>query len=116
MEGRLLGLTDAEAAAAARVVERTLRHELLVRAHKASTTGNCRREAPVTLTLEDGTLVEGVVDLAFEERGAWTVVDYKTDREMAVAGEERYRRQVALYAAAIAQATGASAKAVLIRM
>ena len=52
-------------------------------------------------------LVEGIVDLAFEEHGAWTVVDYKTDRELAAAGEDRYRRQVALYASAIAQATGA---------
>jgi ATP-dependent exoDNAse (exonuclease V) beta subunit len=48
-----------------------------------------------------------VVDLAFEHDGAWTVVDYKTDREIATLGEERYRRQVALYASAIAQATGA---------
>ena len=55
---------------------------------------------------QDGTLVEGIVDLAFEEAGAWTVVDYKTDREIAAAGEDRYRRQVALYASAIAQATG----------
>ena len=50
-------------------------------------------------------MLEGIVDLAFEQDGAWTVVDYKTDREIAALGEERYRRQVALYASAIAQAT-----------
>ena len=50
--------------------------------------------------------MEGVVDLAFEERGEWTVVDYKTDREIAADGEERYKRQVAFYARAIAEATG----------
>ena len=33
--------------------------------------------------MPDGTLVEGIVDLAFEEAGEWTVVDYKTDREIA---------------------------------
>ena len=70
----------------------------------------------MTSTLPDGTLVEGVVDLAFEEHGAWTVIDYKTDREMAVAGEDRYRRQVALYATAIAHATGAPASGVLVRI
>ena len=76
----------------------------------------CRRETPLTLSLADGTLVEGVVDLAFEENGAWTIVDYKTDRELAAAGEDRYRRQVALYASAVAQATGKPATGVLIRI
>jgi ATP-dependent exoDNAse (exonuclease V) beta subunit len=56
------------------------------------------------------------VDLAFEEAGEWTVVDYKTDRELAAAGEDEYRRQVALYAAAIAQATGRPTHGVLIRV
>jgi ATP-dependent helicase/nuclease subunit A len=68
------------------------------------------------LTLDDGTLVEGVVDLAFEENGEWIVVDYKTDREIAAAGEDQYRRQVALYATAIARATGAPASGVLLRI
>ena len=116
VEARVLGLADTEAAAATVVVERVLRHELLVRARRAAERGACRRESPVTLTLADGTLVEGIVDLAFEEQGAWTIVDYKTDREIAVAGEERYRRQVALYGAAIAQATGAATSCVLVRL
>jgi ATP-dependent exoDNAse (exonuclease V) beta subunit len=60
--------------------------------------------------------VEGVVDLAFEENGAWTVIDYKTDLELAAAGEDRYRRQVAVYAAAVAKATGKPAAGVLIRI
>ena len=55
----------------------------------------------MTCQLPDGMIVEGIVDLAFEEHGTWIVVDYKTDREFAAGGEERYRRQVALYAAAI---------------
>jgi ATP-dependent helicase/nuclease subunit A len=66
--------------------------------------------------MPDGTQVEGVVDLAFEENGVWTVVDYKTDRELQTAGEGRHRRQVALYAAAIARATGAPAKGVVVRL
>ena len=66
--------------------------------------------------MPDGTIVEGVVDLAFEEDGVWTVVDYKTDRELATMGEGRYRRQIALYASAIAQATTQPARGVLIRI
>ena len=112
----MLGLTDSDAAAAAASAERVLGHELLTRARAAAARGRCRRETPITLTLPDGTLVEGVVDLAFEENGAWTVVDYKTDREIRGAGEARYRRQVALYAAAIARATNAPATGVLVRI
>jgi len=116
IDARVLGLSDDEAAAAAAVVERLLTHDVLVRARAADARGACRRETPVTHTLPDGTVIEGVVDLAFEEAGTWTVVDYKTDRELAASGEDRYRRQVALYASAIAQATGRPAQGVLIRV
>ncbi len=115
-EARLLGIDADTARSAAVLVERVLTHELLAGARRAAARGACRRETPVTLTLEDGTLVEGVVDLAFEENGRWTVVDYKTDREIASAGEEQYRRQVSLYASAIARATGAKASGVLLRI
>jgi ATP-dependent helicase/nuclease subunit A len=70
----------------------------------------------VTSTLPDGTLVEGIVDLAFEEAGEWVVVDYKSDRILAAEGEERYRRQIAFYASAIHQATGKPASGVLVRI
>ncbi len=115
VESRVLGLTEDDVVAAAATVERVLRHDLLVRAHAASKRGACRRETPITLMLPDGTLVEGVVDLAFEEQGAWTVVDYKTDRELDD-GEESYRRQVALYAAGITAATRQVARGILIRV
>ncbi|MGH9142757.1 MAG: PD-(D/E)XK nuclease family protein, partial [Vicinamibacterales bacterium] len=116
IEARVLGLGADEAAAAAVVVERLLTHELLLRARAADARGACRRETPITCTMPDGTLVEGIVDLAFEENGAWTVVDYKTDRELAATGEDRYRRQVALYASAIGQATGQPASGILVRV
>jgi ATP-dependent exoDNAse (exonuclease V) beta subunit len=116
VEARVLDLSSAEASAAVVVVERLLAHDVLVRARAADARGACRRETPITFTLPDGSLIEGIVDLAFEEGGAWTVVDYKTDREIAAAGEERYRRQVALYASAIARATGQPAHGVLMRV
>jgi len=115
-EARVLGLAEADARAGAAIVERVLAHDLLARARAADARGACRRETPVTIVADDGTLVEGVVDLAFEEHGTWTVVDYKTDRELAATGEEQYRRQIALYAAAITAATGRPANGVLVRL
>ena len=116
VKARVLGLGEEEAAAAVAVVARLLTGDLMLRASAADARGACRRETPVTCTMPDGTLIEGVVDLAFEEAGEWTVVDYKTDREIAATGEDRYRRQVALYASAIAEATGQPAHAVLVRV
>ena len=89
-----------------------LAHPVLRRAAAART---CRREVPIALTLDDGVLVEGVVDAAFVDDGGWTVVDFKTDVELGGRIEE-YRRQVALYARAIARATGASVRGVLLRV
>jgi ATP-dependent exoDNAse (exonuclease V) beta subunit len=116
VHGRILAATAEEVAGASAVVERVLRHDLLVRARAAASRGTCRRETPVTCTLAHGGMIEGVVDLAFEADGEWTVVDYKTDREIAAEGEEQYQRQVALYAYAISQATGAPARAILARV
>ena len=116
VQARILSAPADEIAAATELVTRVLAHELLARARRAAAEGRCRRETPLTLSLADGTLIEGVVDLAFEENGAWTIIDYKTDRELAAAGEERYRRQVALYASAVAQSTGKPAAGVLIRV
>jgi ATP-dependent helicase/nuclease subunit A len=116
VEGRALAASPQEIAAAVDTAARVLAHDLLARAGRADARGTCRRETPLTLSPSDGSIVEGIVDLAFEENGAWTVIDYKTDRELAAAGEERYRRQVALYASAVAQATGKPATGVLFRI
>jgi hypothetical protein len=114
VHGRILSAPADELVAAAQTVQRVLAHDLLARARSAASRGACRRETPVTCLQRDGVMVEGIVDLAFEEQGVWTVVDYKTDRELAAVGEDRYRRQVALYASAIAQATGQRARGVLV--
>src|SRR5262249_17401777 len=60
--GRIVSATPQEVSAAAGRVEGLLRHDMLDRARRAERRGQCRRETPVTLTLADGTLVEGVVD------------------------------------------------------
>ncbi|HXJ32394.1 MAG TPA: UvrD-helicase domain-containing protein [Candidatus Eisenbacteria bacterium] len=112
IEGRLLGAPPDEVDAAAAAVTAALAHPLLRRAAGAR---RLRRETPLAMVLDDGTLVEGVVDAAFEEDGGWTVVDFKTDVEVEGRLDE-YRRQVALYARAIEKATGRRASAVLLRV
>jgi ATP-dependent helicase/nuclease subunit A len=115
LQGRVLGAADEEVASASAVAAGVFSHPLMRRAAAAAGRGRCRRETPVTLRLQDGTLIEGVVDLAFLEDGTWTVVDFKTDREID-RGVEVYRRQVALYAEAISRAAGLPAEAVLLRI
>jgi ATP-dependent exoDNAse (exonuclease V) beta subunit len=112
----VLGIAADHVGPAAAIVERLLTHELLRRARAADAVGACRRETPITYVMQNGTVVEGIVDLAFEENDSWTVVDYKTDVEVAADGEERYRGQVAFYADAIARATGQPARAILMRL
>ncbi len=113
--GRIVGAPDAEIAVARRVVEGVLAHPLLRRAHTAWAAGKCRRETPVTWLDRDGKLIEGVLDLAFEEEDAWTILDFKTDAE--IGGDERhYRRQVSLYAAAVARATAKKANGILFQI
>jgi ATP-dependent exoDNAse (exonuclease V) beta subunit len=118
LQGRILGATLSEIGAAIETVNRSLAHPLMRRASKAMRTGRCRREAPISMQLEDGTILEGNVDLAFLEEGEhakWTVVDFKTDFEIAGRLDE-YCKQVALYARAISLATSKEAKGVLLRM
>jgi ATP-dependent helicase/nuclease subunit A len=75
----------------------------------AFATGRPRREVYVATTV-GGVVLDGYVDLCFEESGSLTVVDYKTDsvRDDAEveASAERYSLQAAAYALALADATG----------
>jgi ATP-dependent helicase/nuclease subunit A len=118
-EGRLLGATPEEMEAAAASVVAALRHPLLSRARRAMTEAGetCRRESPITVFSPEGTLIEGVLDLAFREiesgEPVWTVVDFKTDVEIAGRRED-YERQVRIYAAAVTAATGEKARGVLL--
>jgi ATP-dependent exoDNAse (exonuclease V) beta subunit len=111
IEGRILGASSEEVAAAAVAVSAALAHPLLRRAAATA----CRRETPVAIRLDDGVVVEGVIDAAFAEGGGWTVVDFKTDVELAPRLEE-YRAQVRLYVRTVAAATGKPARGVLLRV
>lgn len=111
-QGRMLLSTSGEIHAAADIATAVLGHALMIRARGAATLS---RETPVTWLQKDGAMIEGVLDLAFEENGITTVIDFKTDHELA-AGESRYRAQVQQYVAAVARATGRPARGVLFKV
>jgi len=75
----------------------------------AFASGRPRREVYVATTV-GGIVLDGYVDLCFEEDGGLTVVDYKTDtvrdRGEVEESAERYSLQAAAYALALAEATG----------
>ena len=112
---RVLGSSSEEIDAAVAVVRRVLQHPIFADASRAAKDGRCYRETPVTLRIDGCGLVEGFVDLAFERDGEMLVVDFKTDRELDGA-METYRRQVQIYAHAIATATGLPARGLLMKI
>jgi len=112
--GRVVGATDEEIQSAVVVVCSVLAHPLLADARRALQTGRCLRETPVTVTIDD-MLVEGVVDFAFDTGETVTVIDFKTDHDIDGA-LETYRRQVQIYAHAIAVATQRPTRGVLMKV
>jgi ATP-dependent exoDNAse (exonuclease V) beta subunit len=111
---RLIDATAAELDAAVTIVRSALKHPLIQRAARAQAV---RRETPILHYREDGTLIEGVVDLAFQEItpefNGWTVVDFKTDREIEHA-ENQHRAQVAAYVEAVRIATASPTRGFLL--
>ncbi|MEZ4647833.1 MAG: UvrD-helicase domain-containing protein [Candidatus Eisenbacteria bacterium] len=116
LQGRLLGATDRETVAAEKVVSSVLRHPLLGAAFEASgRDGECLREVPVTSREADGTILDGVIDLAFRQGETWVVVDFKTDQELEESLQV-YKRQVGLYATMLSRATKRPARGVILRV
>jgi ATP-dependent exoDNAse (exonuclease V) beta subunit len=109
VHARLLNAPGDEADAAAAAVAAAWVHPLLERARTAQ---RCHREWPIHLRLEDGRLLEGVVDLAFVERDRWVVVDFKTD----AGSSARYERQLQWYLYALSRLTGLPAGGFLLRI
>lgn len=84
------------------------------RVANAMNNGSVRREQPFVFEYE-GQLIQGIIDLYFEEDGELVLVDYKTDRVMKnEAGEKelvrRYAIQLDYYAKALTQLTGKKVK------
>jgi ATP-dependent helicase/nuclease subunit A len=99
------GLDERSALRAADQVARALALPVLRRAGRAS-----RVWREMRLWFPDGeNLVEGVIDLVFEEDGQLVIVDYKTDavaEEQAVAQAAHHAPQLQLYGRGLAQAAG----------
>jgi ATP-dependent exoDNAse (exonuclease V) beta subunit len=114
LHGRILGANADEVHAAVSVIQIVLKHELLLRAAECEQQGRCRREAPVTL-VENDLLLEGNIDLVFEESASWSIIDFKTDEELEVQ-LKRYERQVGLYAAAVGKTTQKRTDAYILRI
>ncbi|HYA36083.1 MAG TPA: UvrD-helicase domain-containing protein [Candidatus Binataceae bacterium] len=112
-EGRLLGAQESEVAAAIRAIETALESDLIERIRRCDIV---HRECPIVLTLDEGTVVEGVADLAFVEKSesgeVWNVIDFKTDLDIGNRIDE-YRAQVALYMRGFEAATGCPARGAL---
>jgi ATP-dependent exoDNAse (exonuclease V) beta subunit len=115
IHGRILGAPQEEIDSASETVHTALAHPLLNHARNAAQRGRCRREVPIAWRDTNGSLIEGVIDLAFEEAKGWTVIDFKTDEEFR-GNEPAYRRQVGIYASAIKAANGAQVSALLMRV
>jgi ATP-dependent helicase/nuclease subunit A len=109
---RIINASAEEMTAAAHVVRDVLRHAIMERARRAT---RVRRETPVSWVPPDGPLIEGVLDLAFDEGDRTFVIDFKTDHELS-AGEARYRAQVQQYVEAVARATGRETRGILFRV
>jgi ATP-dependent exoDNAse (exonuclease V) beta subunit len=110
LNARILGAPAEEADAACIRAEAALRHPLLDRARRAE---RKHREYPVMLRADGGRLMEGVIDLAFVENGAWVIVDFKTGEDIS-GSREQYQRQLEWYARALTRLTGLPARAYLL--
>jgi ATP-dependent helicase/nuclease subunit A len=99
------GLDAAGAARAAEAATRALALPVMARARRSR-----RIWRELRLWFPDGAdLVEGKVDLVFEEEGGLVVVDYKTDHlsaEQARAQAAHHAPQLQLYGRGLARATG----------
>jgi ATP-dependent exoDNAse (exonuclease V) beta subunit len=116
--GRELDATAAEIERAVADVRLALAHEFFTRIRAAAVRGELHRETSVTLRTAQGLVLDGVVDLVFEEPSdsgpRLCLVDFKTD--VAIGDLTRYAEQLALYASALHQALGLPVQSVLFRV
>jgi ATP-dependent helicase/nuclease subunit A len=113
LNAAILAAPAEESVAAVLAVERALQHPVFARARAAAARGAAFREPPFLVALADGRLLEGTIDLAFEEDGEWIVVDYKTDAD-ASGRRDRYEIQLAWYLFALERVKGRPVQGVLL--
>ncbi|HYP75651.1 MAG TPA: UvrD-helicase domain-containing protein [Polyangiaceae bacterium] len=108
---RVIGATNSELEFAVQAAAAALEHPLL---RAAAQSGDARREVVVAEQLSDGSIAEGVIDLAYRSESEWVVVDFKTDA--VVTGEGAYAEQLRSYVRALQRATGEPARGVLLQV
>ena len=64
--------------------------------------------------LDDGTLAEGIIDLAYLCGEQWTILDFKTDEVVDPRGV--YANQLRRYVEAVRRATGMQACGILLQV
>ena len=99
---RVVGAPEVEREAAVAGVLACLAHPVMRRAAAAK---RCHRELPVMVRGEQGELIEGVIDLAFEEEDGWVVVDFKVTADLKQQ-QVLYENQLSWYVRALAEGTG----------
>jgi ATP-dependent exoDNAse (exonuclease V) beta subunit len=125
---------EEEVYAAVEVVTTLFRSALFERVRAADRAGRCERELPICWKSDDGTLIEGTIDLVFEDVDGLTVIDFKTDRERElVAGTtdehgprpgttdeptrtRRYTRQLEVYCRALSAVRGTPVRGILMKI
>jgi ATP-dependent helicase/nuclease subunit A len=107
---------EEEVYAVAEAVMAVLRHPPFDQVRAAERGQRCFRELPLIWHHPAGVLIEGTIDLAFEDGdGSIVVLDFKTDRELDT-DMERYRRQLAIYCQALAELRGQATRGILMRV
>ena len=102
-----------------KVLENVLRSDLWLRMRTAAERGRLKREQPFILgqplisgDVTEQRMLQGVMDVFFEENGELVLIDYKTDRiggddeEFKRALRERYAGQMGVYKRALESSTG----------
>jgi ATP-dependent helicase/nuclease subunit A len=89
-----LDTSEEEIGSAVQIVTAMLQHPVV---SAAAGSAKARREYPFVYKDEEGKIVEGSIDLLYQQGDEWIIVDFKTGP----AGRNEYRRQVEVYARAM---------------
>ena len=89
-----LGCPEEEIGSVVKVVAAVLQHPILKAASGAAIT---HKEYPLLFQDVDGRIVEGNIDLVYQQGEEWIIVDFKTGS----ADRSEYRKQVQVYARAL---------------
>ena len=115
VDSRRMTQEEADCIETKRIME-FLESELAERIRQADETKRLKKEQPFVLGVEteengDYELIQGIIDLYFEEDDGVVLLDYKTDRiDTGDELTEKYRIQLMYYARAIEQITGKTVK------